>query len=110
MLNSEYKELKKQLEWVDNSIEDLLKERRNILMKLNGLVDTDLVRNMKFGNDRRVNNALVRAGYETLTQLMSMRTERDLLRIRNLGSRGRQQVYDKVHSLGLSFSWEMVSQ
>jgi DNA-directed RNA polymerase subunit alpha len=47
-------------------------------------------------------NCLKRAGIQTVEEL-TMRTEEDMMRVRNLGKKSLKEVKDKLHDMGLGF-------
>ena len=51
-------------------------------------------------------NCLKRAGINTVRDLTS-RSEEDMMKVRNLGRKSLDEVIEKLHSMGLSFSENM---
>lgn len=53
----------------------------------------------------RAYNCLKRSNIDYLSQILSM-TKEDLGHVRNLGWKSRDEILEKIHSLGLLMSWE----
>ena len=65
------------------------------------------IENMEFSV--RTYRALKRAGYWTLKDIIS-HSEKDLMRIRNLGVKCMKEIVDKIESMGLSLSTEKTDE
>ena len=103
--------LKMELDIEINRLNDLIYHKRDIIRKLKIEIDEEietesniLCRNFhELDFSCRTYNCLKRAGIKTIGDLIS-KSEKDMMKVRNLGRKSLKEIKEKLEALGLGFN------